>query len=130
MTAYEIADVLASATANSYSGMGQLVSFVTAYLAAAYLVGNKFSIEQLLVVNVAFTIAWFLNSVSLIATTSNIMRLIDLQGNIQLAPTGIMLPVMCVFVVLLIIGPFFFMWTVRNGDELEVDGQHFPGGVE
>ena len=85
-TEYEIADLMASAVGNMWAGLGMLITFTTAYIVAAYLVGKKLPLGQLMVVNVGFAIAWFLASASLVATVTNLRYLVELQGKYEPAP--------------------------------------------
>ncbi len=95
-----------------------LFTFASAYLVAVYLVGTKLTRGQLTVVNVGFVIAWALSSFSLSETLRNLNRLIALQENIQ-QPIPYAMLIFYVLQALLLIGPLYFMWSIRTNKKDE-----------
>ena len=54
MTEYELVDVVATYNSNSQSWVATYFTVVTAYLIAAYTVGNKLTRPQVVIVNTCF----------------------------------------------------------------------------
>ncbi len=118
MTEYELADLIASTASNMWSGMGMLFTFATAYLVAVYLAGAKLTRGQLTVVNVGFVLGWTLSSFTISETLRNLNRLIALQEHIQ-QPIPYAMLIFYVLQTLLLIGPLYFMWSIRTNKKDE-----------
>jgi hypothetical protein len=121
MNAFETAEITAFAMSNFLATFGVFLSIATAYLAAAFLVGNKLSSLQLAIVNGSYLIA---TSILGFLVSSNfrvffIWASSDPNGLVAQSPNKPFLVdftwplTMLLFII--VIGSFAFMYSIRKG---------------
>ena len=118
MTEYEMADLLTSTTHASVDGFSAYASLMVAFLVATYLVGQKLTNLQMVIISILFVV---IASIMVWVTYSYISRAIPLADALEAMNPGVhygaqpmMRNVLTIAMSLGILACLRFMWDVRH----------------
>jgi len=118
MTEYELADLMGAASGDSLVFIPIIVSFISAYLVVAWLIGAKLSLSQVSLVNSLFLIfAGIMGSSWLVRielALSYQKELLAINPERAILVNAWLVPSVSVVAVLLILGCLKFMWDIRH----------------
>ncbi len=118
MTEYELADLMGAASGDSLVFIPIIVSFISAYLVVAWLIGAKLSLSQVSLVNSVFLIfAGLIGSSWLVRielALSYQKELLAINPERAVLVNAWLVPSVSVVAVLLFLGCLKFMWDIRH----------------
>lgn len=117
MSEYELSDYAASVMSNFLSAMTIYISVITAYVAAAFVAGDRLTKLQLVIVNTTFTIAAGVMGVLsyfIFARFFELARLAQIQGSPAETPLIDFGAPLAILVSIMYLGSIVFMWSIRK----------------
>lgn len=118
MSEYEVAELTAAVLSNFLTALTVFLSIVSAYVISAFSAGARLTKIQLSIINICFVLAVGILGFLVV---SLYRRFYALAGSINvergtIAAIDFSWP-LCVLLLVMVVGCFIFMWSVRSRDE-------------